>query len=383
MEITFLTISALLFLTGTVYFLFAGMLYLGFKRLPKYSPVIPGDWPRISIVICARNEALLLPRLLDDIVQQDYPKSKLELIVVDDVSEDDTADIVSRFAQAHTEIRTLLVQRKNGVLPSKKSALMEGVSSASNGLILTTDADCSVGPQWIRVMIATWLNSGKRMLCGPVMYRDAKSIFEKFQSLEFHSLMVSGAGMIGWNRPVMANAANMLYIREDFIDCVKNKPLAKLASGDDAQLLFSVAHAHGNDAVGFVSNPLAIVSTHPMADLRGFFSQRVRWASKTGAYREVMPPLMAVFVFLYCLVLLLSPLSIFFHWSFACLFSSLFTAKCIADYPLMNSAVKFTGQHRLMYLYLPLQFIYPLYIVISALGGIFGGFSWKGRKYLR
>src|SRR5882724_5632178 len=55
-------------------------------------PVDPPSWPRIVVIVPARNEAATIANVVDSLVKQDYP-GKFPIVVVDDHSEDGTAEI--------------------------------------------------------------------------------------------------------------------------------------------------------------------------------------------------------------------------------------------------------------------------------------------------
>lgn len=63
--------------------------------------------PKISIIIACRNEEKFIGKCLDSILSQDYPKEKLEIIVVDGLSEDKTREIVKEYTDTHSFIKML------------------------------------------------------------------------------------------------------------------------------------------------------------------------------------------------------------------------------------------------------------------------------------
>ncbi|WP_161954180.1 glycosyltransferase [Candidatus Methylomirabilis limnetica] len=65
------------------------------------------DLPKVSIVIPCRNEGQLIGKCLDSIVANDYPKDRLEVLVVDGISEDETRMTVQSYAHDYAFIRLL------------------------------------------------------------------------------------------------------------------------------------------------------------------------------------------------------------------------------------------------------------------------------------
>ncbi|MCH7938700.1 MAG: glycosyltransferase, partial [Candidatus Marinimicrobia bacterium] len=97
-----------LFLTiALLYALFILWLWRGVLRL---EPLVPStSRPFVSVIVAARNEAQNLPGLLDSLRIQSYPADRLELIVVDDGSTDDTYSILSQHTTRMTNLVPLQV----------------------------------------------------------------------------------------------------------------------------------------------------------------------------------------------------------------------------------------------------------------------------------
>ena len=159
----------------------------------------------VSIVVAARDEAENIEELLKDLSQQTH--EILEVIVVDDHSADDTAKIVDSFPNV-----ILLQASQEG----KKAAIAKAVEAAKHSIILTTDADCRLSTAWVEKMIAPFINEHVSLVVGPVAFYEEVSDFEKAQSLEFMSLITSGAGAIGAQQAFMCNGANLAFRKANY-----------------------------------------------------------------------------------------------------------------------------------------------------------------------
>lgn len=73
----------------------------------KFSGILGQPRPTVSVIVPCRDEAQFISACLDSILENDYPKNFLEILVVDGMSEDSTRLIVSRYDRAHSCIRTL------------------------------------------------------------------------------------------------------------------------------------------------------------------------------------------------------------------------------------------------------------------------------------
>ena len=312
----------------------------------------------VSVVVAARDEAENIATLLSDLSQQTH--ENLEIIVVDDHSLDDTINIVQSFPNV-----ILLQASQDG----KKAAIAEAVEKAKYSIILTTDADCRLGPSWIEKMTAPFVNKQVELAIGPVAFHEEVSGFEKAQSLEFMSLIASGAGAIGAQQAFMCNGANLAFRKANYaaID-------TDIASGDDVFLLH---HAKKNDSeIVFVKDQEAIVFTSPKEDLKSLLQQRKRWAAKSSDYQDKDAKFISWIVFLsnLCLLLLL------FSGTYIEVFIA-FLFKAIIDYSILKKAVVFFQKEDIFRYFYPLQILYPFYIVYIAVTSQMGSFEWKGRTY--
>jgi cellulose synthase/poly-beta-1,6-N-acetylglucosamine synthase-like glycosyltransferase len=365
---------------GLLYFLLIGFFTYGWFRRKKsisenrYS-IFESHKSIISVVVAARNEQIHIMNVLEDLLLQDYPGDLLEIIVVDDNSTDNTSRIISDFIQEHNFPRIVLLKNSEDKSSGKKAALDVGINHSSGDIILTTDADCRVGKSWISAMVNAFRDD-TRMVFGPVSYFEKRGLTAKFQTLEFLGLVASGAGAALAGIPFLCNGANLAYRKDAFRQVKGFDGNEKYLSGDDVFLLHKMKKEFGTKAVIFNDDESSIVKTYPAPNMRKFFSQRVRWASKSKAYKDGLSILTAIVVFSYSLTVLLSFIAGFFNPVYFLASGGLLLIKVIADFPLMLGITRFTGQRRLMRWYLPFQVVYPVYIVLAGLGSFFGGKKW-------
>jgi chlorobactene glucosyltransferase len=130
---------------------FAGLFRLANNR-PNLSDVPPVDGPPVSVVIPARNEAATIETAVRSVLASSYPR--LDLIVVDDRSTDETAAIVERLGTGDVRLRLL----RGAPLPEgwygKSWACAQGAGAATHALLLFTDADTCHGPELLGRAVA-------------------------------------------------------------------------------------------------------------------------------------------------------------------------------------------------------------------------------------
>ena len=140
------------------------------------------------------------------------------MIVIDDHSTDKTPQYVKHFQHANLH----LVELHNHVQPIenqpfKKKAIEAAIGTAKGTLIVTTDGDCVVQPDWLNLIAAFYETQGKRFIAAPVNFHEENSFFERFQSLDYIGMMgITGAGVQG-NFTHMCNGANLAILAVSFL----------------------------------------------------------------------------------------------------------------------------------------------------------------------
>ncbi|RDV11828.1 glycosyltransferase [Pontibacter diazotrophicus] len=333
---------------------------------------------RLSVIIPVRNEAKNILLLLQDLEAQQYPKELLEVLVVDDHSEDNTVELINEYKAGSTMSIRLLQLKDYPAMQLKKAGVQKGVELAQGELLVLTDGDCRVGPEWLRQYAYVYRMQQPYFISGPVSFHQTHSVFEKMQLVEFSSLIGIGGASIGVGEPNMCNGANLAY-RKDIFDSVAGFAGNEgIASGDDEFLLHKV-HEQYPGRVAFLKNHKAIVYTSACKTLISFVYQRVRWASKWKSYQSLPVQLIAVVVFLVNFLLFLTiPLVITGSLSLW-VFIGAYVAKFAVDFLFLKRVLGFLGKRRYLWYMLPLQLVYVPYVVFTGTCGLLGRYRWKGR----
>ncbi|MBC8184871.1 glycosyltransferase, partial [candidate division KSB1 bacterium] len=112
----------------------------------------PPELEPISILIPARNEALVINKTIQQMLGLDYPAEKIEIVVVDDGSTDDTANIVKKFAEQDSRIK-LIDMPKGEIGTGKAHVLNVGLKHCNHNLIAIYDADNNPAPESLKTMV--------------------------------------------------------------------------------------------------------------------------------------------------------------------------------------------------------------------------------------
>jgi len=364
-----------LFLTG-IYLLLLIYLIRGWANVKVTTPKTTPFQTKVTVLIAARNEEERISLTIDDVLAQDYPKHLLEVIIVDDHSTDNTAAIISNYA--NQGVRLLQLNEERPLNSYKKKAIAEAIKLSTGELMVATDADCRMGPAWLSSIVGYYETNTLVMISSPVTYFEERSIFELMQTLEFGYLIGIGAAFIGNGRASTCNGANFAYRKDVFYEVGGFKGIDDLASGDDELLLQKVAERYPGK-IGFLKQTEAIVYTHAKHTLQEFMQQRRRWASKSTKYKDKKVVAFGICIWLFNISLLLNAALGFYDFYFFKLFLVQFLLKYLFE---ISYLLPITAFFKRTYLVSLLILLIPLHIVYFVVIGLMGNnhkYSWKGR----
>jgi len=321
--------------------------------------------PRISILLAMRDEEQNVDRCLEAIRNLDYPREKMEILVGDDDSSDQTWEKLLVHAKNDDRIRLLKIEEQAGLARGKANVLAHLIRHATSDYFLITDADVQVNPRWARRMAGNLqphigLVNGLTAVEGNV-----------FQHLEW----IQAQGMMHVLQqfvPVTAIGNNMMVTRGAY-EATGGFENISMSVTEDFALTREVIK-HNYRLQSRLSRP-ALGTTLHQRGFRALLSQRKRWMQ--GAVR-----LPAGIVFLLIIRALYYPAIIlmFFLFPFAAIF--IFISKALMQLSLIYRVNRETDQKPPWYAWLLFE-IYEcimvwLEIIIYLLPG---KVNWKGRDF--
>lgn len=377
-----------------------GKLYLGLKNLAKQPQTLPAiiSPPKVSIMVAIRNEEQDLPGLLFDLESQSYPREQMQWVLINDRSTDHTSEILKFFSNRYPQncsVITLSTPPPAKQSP-KKRALSEGYQACTGQIILSTDADCRVGNDWVTQLVNSFTsesnkNSSERshihgtgMALGLTLYQkrpEISNLFWEMQAMDFLGQGLVSAGLIGSDFPINGNANNMAYAREAFETIGGMESHRHITSGDDDFLLQKI-HQQQSWGIRFLTDSASQVFTRPCLTIKELWEQRKRWASKTGMYSKDRVRFLSTIFIHYCVVFALM-LAACFYAPIRPLAFVFWLHKAVADLYILKMGAKIFKVD-LSFKYYPLAaIIHPPLIVMTVLFGSFGSFRWKGHQSIR
>lgn len=365
------------FLIFVLYFGLLKVLYTGFVRTIEHRNEKSSiDIRFISVIVPFRNEAQSITNVLKDLLAQQYPVDKFEILLVNDHSEDNS------MASAETILQASAFSNFTFIQPAafgKKSAITEGVKQATGHIIVTLDADCRVGTNWLQSIHSMFDADKIKMVFGPVRIEPNSSLFSKMQAIEFSSLIGSGAASMAYGIPTMCNGANFAFRKGVFQEVGGYEGNEHIASGDDEFLMRKIAKKFPG-GIKFNHYNEGIVTTAAQRSLFAFMVQRIRWAGKWRNHQDVKSRVLALFIFLFHTMLLVAPFFVLHDRFLFTMLGVLLICKAIIEYRFLRIVNFWLNVRWSWPAFILLQLTYSLYAIVTALAALFIKPNWKGRK---
>lgn len=378
---TLIIISVLLFLAYTLLMLVYARGWRG--RKSPAAAAVQGSLPSITIVIPARDEAANIGLCLRSILAQPYPAGKLEILVIDDFSSDDTAAIAERLLQDKGRVLRLAQylspeQRLNAY---KKKALELAIGEAKGDWIITTDADCTAPARWLQQMSSAMQTKGVQFIAAPVSFTPARKhdILYYFQSLDFMTMQGITAASAALKLGNMCNGANLAFSKAAYLEVGGYKGIDHIASGDDMMLMYKIQQRYPQ-GICYLKDHEAIVATPAQPTWSSFLNQRIRWSSKADQYDDKKLTLILALVYFFNVSLFVLGIGGFFDRRCWLALACLLIAKVAVELWFLVPVAAFYRKTKELAFFPLLQPLHILYIIMAGFLGKFGSYQWKGRR---
>ena len=367
-------ISVVLICGGLVYLSACLFAFSGHFRLRQRDDDFK---PFVSVIIAARNEEENIGFLLDDLLVQDYPAEKLEIIVADDCSDDNTRGVVKEYIAKDIRIKLVETQFSKSPYSHKKKAVHEGILSSSGEIIMTTDADCRVTSRWVNNMVR-FLTPNVDFVAGDVIVHGG-GFLGMLEALEMAGIQSMASGFMNAGFPITCNGANLCYRRTAFERVNGYEGIGHMVSGDDDLLMQKIAHGNPSKVV-YISGLKNAIFSDAVKKTSDFFARRARWASKIAYYPSKKANiLLSVFFGFFVAILIALIFAVFGVFAFLPLIAAL-SMKIAGDMLLTVFGVIRMRRLKLMLVFPVAEILHIPYIIAVTLKGYFGSFVWRGRR---
>ncbi len=262
-------------------FFFAFVILFGISLMasfgkPDYPKGSENYTPAISVLMAAINEEIVIGKTLDSFLNTNYPKEKLEIIVIASGSKDKTAEICRSY-QDRLNIKVLTDPlSKRG----KPAALNLGLKNASNELICVYDADTELKKETLQYLVHHFHDPEVAVTTGPIIVRNwNENVLTKGIALEFTFL--SGAGLYHEIRNRLGR--NIWILGRNY--CIRKKVIDEFGGWNEDALTEDL---HLSVQLSLAKKKLKFSPDAPMYEnvpntYEAFMSQRIRWV---GGYNQ-------------------------------------------------------------------------------------------------
>ena len=332
---------------------------------------------KFSILIPARNEEENILNCLHSIIRSIKAyQAEIEILVIDDHSEDKTYELVRDLEYKNLKIIKLQDTVFEKINAYKKAALNLGVSLARHPYIIQLDADVIVPDTYLNAVNDCIVEHKPTLITAPVLFYPSSGWFESFQNLDMMGMMAVTQAGIKTRKWFMANGANMIYKSTEAIFDQN-----ELASGDDIYKIQKQANSN-SERIYYLKDQQAIVTTLPEKSFSAFYKQRIRWATKNKLMKDERMLMVMAIPFVNAALVFISLFLIpFWGMQIVILCCVQVLLKMSVDFIFLSKVSQFFKQKRSMDYFLVSNLFHTIYILfIGVLSLFIGQYEWKGRK---
>ncbi|WP_236017361.1 glycosyltransferase [Roseivirga sp. E12] len=335
----------------------------------KSTSLLEGDeLPKVSVLVCARNEEHNLRDSLSSLLSSDYPFDRLEILVGNDNSEDNTESIIQEFVQQNDVIKSIRIDEEKDGLIAKGNVLSQLIDASHFEYQVIIDADMIVTKDWLKLMVSS-LVSGNDMVSGYTQILKSNWI-ANLQFMDWQSVLFAMKTMADFIRPISILGNNMAFRKSTYDRLGGFRGLGP-TDVEDLGLLQRF-QKEGLKTMQLVE-PYGHAYTKPQLTFDELLTQRCRWMNGVFTHHFVL----GIPAFFARLWVVMALVMVWFNkdWALFIAFYGLWT-----NWMKSRIMTTRTKSHDSIFLISPI--VISLLDTLALLRIIFiGKVSWKGRKH--
>jgi len=384
MSLTWITIPAVLFCTLWV----AVLIYMVMSTrampllrevgvcLPDQQP----DWPLLSVIIPACNEADHLEEALESVLEQDYPR--LEIVLVNDRSTDETGAIINRLADRDQRVRAIHIKSLPSGWLGKVHALHQGVAQARGDWYLFTDADVYLQPGVLHRAVGYAVHHKLgHVTCLPELTTFSAFWLDvtirSFFMLLCATVRLADVNRNGSMRPIGVGAFNL--VEAAAFECTPGFEWLRMEPGDDLGLGLMLKRAGVRTRLLNADGEIRVPWYESLwAMIRGLEKNSFGPGANYSYMRQIL-----MVLFLWCLILF-PPLSALFGvYLNGVVLIGAGAAAFLATFITSLTMPRKSPRDILAYLFMPIGALFVSLIMLRSAWKCFrnGGIDWRGTHY--
>ena len=254
------------------------------------------DLPTVSVIIPMRNEEQYIAQCLQSVVDQEYAKGLMEVLVVDGMSRDSSREIVNKFVSRHS-----FIKRLDNPKMTTASALNIGIGESKGQIIIRVDAHCSIQEDYINCCVKALQQTGAENV-GGLMRPTGRTFVEKAIAVAMCSPFGVGSGRFHYCEKEM-------FVDTVYLGAYRREAFEKIGLydekahyGEDDELNYRLIKSGGK----IFLTPRIRSKYYPRSSLSDLWKQyfnygrgKVRTTKKHGrpaSWRHLVPPVFVISV---------------------------------------------------------------------------------------
>lgn len=300
-----------------------------------------GYAPTVSFVIPVKNDENIIGETIARCFEIDYPEEKVEVIVVNDGSTDNTLAEIKKAEKRFPSLKVMGFERNKG----KRHAMAAAFRMASNEILICMDSDSLVGRDSIRYIVQGFADPSVGAVCGHANVLNAESsALAKMQAVRYYvAFQVFKAAEHVFSAVTCCSGCLSAYRRRYIMDILDpwlgqswlNQPAT---FGDDRSLTNYMLRKYR-----VLYDSRAVVETEVPEDWMKFFRQQLRWKKSwvresliAGTFMWYKHPIMAISFYLGVMLPLISPLIVFHNFVYRPISSGILPMYYIVGFGLVS-----------------------------------------------
>ena len=259
-----------------------------FTRFKKVEACAEEELPTVSILVPARNEAEHIANCLNSLLSIDYPEDKFEVLIGNDQSTDNTAEVVIKMTSEVNQMSLVHVEAEYEGLVARSNVLAQLARKAEGEFMVFLDADMQVDRGWLKHMIYPTLQ-GYQIVSGYTRVKGSGWL-AKMQEWDWYNVLAWLKAASDLGQPGTALGNNMLVSKAEYYDAGGYEKIGPTFTEDNDLTL--ALRKQGARMFQVASTQHA--ATVPVKSFSELVKQRNRWM--IGAFRQPLYKLIPVII---------------------------------------------------------------------------------------
>jgi 1,2-diacylglycerol 3-beta-glucosyltransferase len=330
-------------------------------------------YPLCTVLVCARDEEKNIGACVESLHNLDYPKERLQVLVVDDKSTDRTPQILEEWKARMPNLEVLRTGEEIMNMRGKVNALTQGMDAARGEFVMITDADSQVRPKWVKEYLKFYREDTG--MVASITLLNVKYFLDGIQSIDWsYALGITMAGT-NLNIPLSVIGNNISVRRQAYEDVGGYRKIPFSVTED-----YALFHAIWNQKPWKVRFPMhydLTVMSEPTPNFRTWWRQKHRWV-KGGQSLEALGYLIFILAALSNLAMIAAPFLLPLPVALAVI-----GVKWFADLLMILPVVSVTRTQYLLKWFPIYELYLALFIFSIPIMLMQKNVKWKGRVYTK